>query len=86
MIICQANHTDAFIVKMSPQWILLVMFVNGIIQIIIVGIRKNAHILLLKWIIKEKAEYNTQVFKNLYNANTLSIDIIIKLFDNCVFM
>ena len=31
-------------------------------------------------------EYNTQVFKNLYNANTLSIDIIIKLFDNCVFM
>ena len=31
-------------------------------------------------------EYNTKVFKNLYNANTLSIDIIIKLFDNCVFM
>ena len=31
-------------------------------------------------------EYNTQVFKNLYIANNLSIDIIIKLFDNCVFM
>ena len=36
---------------------------------------------------KEKEiEYNTQVITNLYNANTLSIDMIITLFDNFVFM
>lgn len=35
---------------------------------------------------KKGIEYNTQVIKNLYNANTLSIDMIITLFDNYVFM
>ena len=35
---------------------------------------------------KKVIDFNTQVFKNLYDANTLSIDMIITLFDNFVFM
>ena len=34
----------------------------------------------------EKRVFNTQIFKNLYNVSNLSIDMIITLFDNFVFM
>lgn len=34
----------------------------------------------------EKRSFNTQIFKNLYNVNNLSIDMIVTLFHNFVFM
>jgi len=34
----------------------------------------------------EKRVFNTQIFKNLYNVSNLSIDMIITLFDNFIFM
>lgn len=34
----------------------------------------------------EKRVFNTQIFKNLYNVNNLSVDIIVTLFNNFIFM
>ena len=34
----------------------------------------------------EKRVFNTQIFKNLYNVSNLSIDMIITLFNNFIFM
>lgn len=34
----------------------------------------------------EKRSFNTQIFKNLYNVNNLSVDMIVTLFNNFVFM
>ena len=48
---------------------------------------KNCDIML--YITKNESEkrvFNTQIFKNLYNVSNLSIDMIITLFNNFVFM
>lgn len=34
----------------------------------------------------EKRSFNTQIFKNLYSVNNLSIDVIVTLFNNFIFM
>lgn len=73
---------DAFIVENIKQLQLIKSCENYEIYNI-----KNYDIML--YITKnesEKRSFNAQIFKNLYNVNNLSIDMIVTLFHNFVFM
>ena len=82
-------------VELIENSIIDAFIVENIKQLQLVKISKNYEIYNIKnydimlYITKNESEkrvFNTQIFKNLYNVKNLSVDMVVTLFNNFVFM
>lgn len=78
----QNSVIDAFIVENMKQ----LQLVKSCESYEIYNIKNYDMMLYITKNESEKRVFNTQVFKNLYNVNNLSVDIIVTLFNNFIFM